>query len=159
MARCFTVLAVLFLRSMARSTILTLCFICVAATSRTHLGIVAEKRQTCKSLPHCFLHSCRIYQWNILDKWEFAAYLVHLFFESLLEHLISFVKDDGLDVCEVDVASLDVVKHSSTCTNEEVNSASQCSCLVINWNTTVDCQGLEFVVVMLQLWKLGLDLK
>ena len=52
MAKCDTFLAVLFLSSMAKSTILTLYFICEAATSLTQRGMVAEKSRICRSFPH-----------------------------------------------------------------------------------------------------------
>ena len=79
-----------------------------------------------------------------------SAYLVNLFFESLLEHLVGFVKNDSSDAAEVDVASLDVIKYSSACSNKEVDSASESSCLVINGNTTVDGQSFKLIGMMFQ---------
>ena len=51
-----------------------------------------------------------------------------------------------------------MVKNSPACTNEEVNSTSESSCLVVDWNTTVDSKSLEFVVMMLQFCQFILDL-
>ena len=67
-----------------------------------------------------------------------VTYLVDLFFEALLEHLISFVEDDRLQGAEVDVASLDMVEDTTTSANKEVNTTAECPRLVLDVNAAVD---------------------
>ena len=67
-----------------------------------------------------------------------VTYLVDLFFEALLEHLISFVEDDRLKGAEVDVASLNMIEDTTTSANEEVNTAAECPRLVLDVNAAVD---------------------
>ena len=86
------------------------------------------------------------------------TYLVNFFFEALLEHLVCLVEDDGLEGGEVDVAALDVIKHTAARTHEEVDAASQRPRLVLDVHATVDRQRLELPVVVLQLCQLVLNL-
>ena len=73
-------------------------------------------------------------------KMQKITYLVDFLFEALLQHLVGFVKHDRLELREVDIASLDVVEHATTGTDEEVDTAAQCSRLVVNVDTTIDGQ-------------------
>lgn len=66
------------------------------------------------------------------------TYLVDFLFETLLEHLVSFVENDGLQGGEINVSSLDVVKDTSTSTNKEVDAAAQCPRLVFNVHAAID---------------------
>ena len=90
--------------------------------------------------------------------WPKITYLVNLLFEALLQHLIGLVKNDGLKCWKVDVTSLDVIKDSTTGTDEKVDTMSKGSCLVLNVNTTVDCQWLELIWMVLQLSQFILNL-
>lgn len=121
--------------------------------------MVAEKRQICKSLPHCLLHSLRIYR-RLKVRWSknWLTYLVDFLFEALLQHLVGFIEHDCLNAAEVDVASLDVIENSSARSHEEIDSTSEGSGLVVDGNTSVDSQRLEFLRVVLQSCKLVLHL-
>ena len=84
---------------------------------------------------------------------------VDVFLEAELEHLVSFVKDESLEVTEVDVASLDVVEDSATSAHEKVDSAAQGPRLVVDVHTTVDGERIELVLVVLELCQLILNLR
>ena len=86
------------------------------------------------------------------------TYLLYVFLEALLEHLVSLVQDDGLEVIELEVSSVDVVKDSACCADEKVNSTFQLSGLVFNRDTTVNCEHSVLVFSVLQLVKLCRDL-
>ena len=86
------------------------------------------------------------------------TYLVDLLLEPLFEHLISLIKDDGFDVREINVASLNVVKHSSTSTHKEVNTSFELSRLVIDADSAIDSQTVEFIWMVLQLLEFVLNL-
>ena len=72
------------------------------------------------------------------DDLQKVTYLVDLFFEALLEHLVGFVEDDRLQGAEVDVASLNMIEDTATGANEEVDTAAQSPCLVLDVDATVD---------------------
>ena len=82
---------------------------------------------------------------------KILTYLVNFLFKSLLKHLVSLVKNHRLDVGEIDVSSLNVIQDSTTSSNEEVNSSSKSSCLVIDVDSSIYCQTLELILVVLQL--------
>ena len=76
----------------------------------------------------------------------------------MLQHLISFVENDRLESREVDIASLDMIKHSTTGANEEVHTLTQLSGLVLHTDSTIDRQAFELSVAMLEFGQLILDL-
>ena len=84
--------------------------------------------------------------------------LVNIFLESKLEHLVGLIQDDGLDAAEVDVTSLDVIQDTASGSDEEVNSASELSGLVLDRHTTVDSESLVFVLRVLQSREFSRDL-
>ena len=84
--------------------------------------------------------------------------LVDIFLESKLEHLVGLIQDDGLDAAEVDVTSLDVIQDTASGSDEEVNSASELSGLVLDRHTTVDSESLVFVLRVLQSGEFSRDL-
>ena len=129
----------------------------MAATSRTQRGIVAEKRQICRSRPHCRLHSARIC--SECGQRRVVTYLVNLFLETLLEHLVGFVEHDGLERGEVDVSTLNVVEHAATGADEEVHAAAKGPRLVVDAYTAVNSERVELSLVMLQLGPFVLDLR
>lgn len=87
------------------------------------------------------------------------TYLVNFLFEALLEHLVSFVKDDGLEGRKVDVSALDVVEDTTASTDEEVDTTTQSPRLVVDVHTAVDGERIELVGVVLQLLQLVLHLR
>ena len=76
----------------------------------------------------------------------------------MLEHLVSLVENDCLQVGEVNVAPLYVVQDTATGANKEVYSLAKLPSLVLNTDTTVDCETLELSVPVLQLCQLVLHL-
>lgn len=84
--------------------------------------------------------------------------LVDVFLESELEHLVGFIEDDGLDAAEVNVSSLDVIQDTSSGSDEEVDSASELSGLVLDRHTTVDSESLVLVLRVLQSGEFSGDL-
>ena len=58
----------------------------------------------------------------------------------MLEHLIGLVKNHGLEGREIDVSSLNVVKHAAAGTHEEIDTMSQGPGLVVDVDTTIDSQ-------------------
>ena len=86
------------------------------------------------------------------------TYLINFLFEALLEHLISFIKYNSLNCTEVNVASLNMVEHTSARTDKEVNSVAKSARLIFNVDTTVDGQRLELVWMVLQFCQLILHL-
>ncbi len=84
--------------------------------------------------------------------------LIDLFFEALLEHLISLIKNDGLESRKIDISSFDVIKDSTTSANKEVDTTAERSRLVVDIDATVDSQRIEFVLTVLQFSKLILNL-
>ena len=68
------------------------------------------------------------------------TYLVDFLFEALFEHLVGLVQYDSFELREVNIASLNVVKHATTSSDEEVYATAQCSRLVIDVDTTIDGQ-------------------
>lgn len=86
------------------------------------------------------------------------TYLVDFLFEALLEHLVSFVENDGLQGREIDVSSLNVIEDTTTSANKEVDSTTQSSRLVLDVHATVDGKRVELVLVVLELLQLILDL-
>jgi len=84
--------------------------------------------------------------------------LLDVFFEAELEHLVGFVEDDGLDFGEANVASVDVVEHTTRRSHEEVHSTLQLPSLVLDGDTTVNSKHTVLVLIVLQLAKLSRDL-
>ena len=87
------------------------------------------------------------------------TYLVDFLFEALLEHLVGLVEHDRLQRREVDVAPLDVVEHAPARPHEEVDAAAQRPRLVVDVHTTVDCERVKLVRMVLQLGQLVLHLR
>ena len=86
------------------------------------------------------------------------TYLVDFLFEALFEHLVSLVKNDGLESGEINIAPLNVVEHSSAGSHEEVDASSEHPGLVINVDSTIDGQTFELLGMVLQLLQLILNL-
>jgi len=84
--------------------------------------------------------------------------LVDFFFEALFEHLVSFVENDSLQCREIDISALNMIEHTTASTNKEVDAAAECSCLVLNVDSTIDSERVELVGVVLEFCKLILHL-
>lgn len=70
--------------------------------------------------------------------------LVDVLFETELEHLISFIQNHCFDLTEIYVASFNVVQHTASCTNKEIDTTSQLSGLIVDRHSTVDSECLKF---------------
>lgn len=68
------------------------------------------------------------------------TYLLYVLLKTELEHLVGFVQYNCPHCREIDVAALDVVKHTTRSPDEHVNASSQFACLVINGDTAIDSQ-------------------
>ena len=88
-----------------------------------------------------------------------SAYLVNFLFKALFEHLICLVEHHSLNVGEVEVAALNVIKHAAAGAHKEVNSPSQFVSLVLDGHSAVDSQTFEFAWVVLQSGKFVLHLQ
>jgi hypothetical protein len=53
---------------------------------------------------------------------DHREYLLNVLLEAQFKHLICLVKDDGLDVRKVNVASLNVVQHTACRAHEELDA-------------------------------------
>ena len=77
--------------------------------------------------------------------------LVDIFFKAKLEHLVCLIQNDGLEVSEVDIASLNVVEYTASCSDENVDTPSEITDLLINADATVDSDNFEVAIVVLHL--------
>lgn len=83
----------------------------------------------------------------------------NIFFESELQHLICLIQDYCLKMREIKVLSFHVIENSASSTYENVNTLAQLVSLLIDGDTTVDCEYVVFVFVMLKCVKFFCDLK
>lgn len=84
-----------------------------------------------------------------------AEDLVNVLLESELEHLISLIKHNSLDLTEIDVAPLNVVENAPSCSHEEINAAAQFTRLVFDADAAINGKRREFILHILQLLKLS----
>jgi hypothetical protein len=75
---------------------------------------------------------------------------VDIFLKSKLEHLVGFIENNSLNATEINVASLKMVKDTASSTNEEIDSTSEISGLVLDRHSTVDSKSTVFRLMMLQ---------
>ena len=83
---------------------------------------------------------------------------VNILFETKLKHLICFIQDYSLDVGEVNILSLNVIKDSSCGSYKNVYTRFQLSNLVIDVNSSIDSHKSELIFMVLQFFKLSGDL-
>lgn len=76
--------------------------------------------------------------------------LVNVFFKTELKHLICFIENHCLHVLEVDVSTIDVVENTTSCSNENIDSVSEFSSLIVDGNTTVNSETVELICVVLE---------
>jgi len=60
---------------------------------------------------------------------------------------------------EVDVSPLNMVKNATRSSDEEVDTTAQLACLVFHGDTTIDGEGVEFVLGVLQPLEFSGDLE
>lgn len=77
----------------------------------------------------------------------------------MLEHLVSFVENDSLQCRKVDVSALNMIEHTTTSANKEVDTATECSRLVLNVDSTIDSERVKLLGVVLEFCELILHLK
>jgi len=90
----------------------------------------------------------------VTDLFDALKNLIHVFFEPELEHLISFIEDDGLERFEIDVLSVDVIEHSACRSYKNVYAPSQLSDLIVNVDSAIHRHDSEFIFIVLELLKL-----
>lgn len=73
--------------------------------------------------------------------------------ETKFEHLVSFIQHNGLDVGEIDVASLDVIKYSTCRSNKDFDAILEVTNLRFNWHSTIHSRTLKLVGFMLEILK------
>ena len=78
-----------------------------------------------------------------------ATYIFYVFLEAELEHLISLIENDRLQLREVNISSVDVIEHSTGCADKDINTTMKVVGLGSNFNSTVDSDNLEFVFIVL----------
>ena len=57
---------------------------------------------------------------------------LYVFFEAKLKHLVSFIKNYSLNVCEVDVATLNVVEHTASSAHKDFDASFKLASLVVD---------------------------
>lgn len=88
-----------------------------------------------------------------------AENLVNILLEAHVQHLVSLVKDQRLDLCELQVATVDVIKHATSGANKNVDTASQLIHLLRDRGTTINRDDVVFVLEVLQLNQSPADLE
>lgn len=79
------------------------------------------------------------------------TYFVDFFLETLFKHLVSLIEHDTLKRAKVNISTFNVIKDTSASAHEEINTVSQCACLIFDVDATVHGQGLEFIWMVLEL--------
>lgn len=69
-----------------------------------------------------------------------SEYVVHVFLEAKLEHDVSLVEHNCLQLSEVDIAPFDVVEHATGRSDQNVHSLSQLPGLIVDADAAVNCQ-------------------
>ena len=85
--------------------------------------------------------------------------MLNVLFETELKHLICFIKYDCPDVRKVNVTALDVVQHTTSGADKDVNASSQLTRLVLHRDSSIHREGAELVGVVLKSLNFRLDLK
>ena len=70
---------------------------------------------------------------------------LNVFFETKLEHDIGFIKDDGLDIRKVNVASFHVIKDTASGSNEQISPRFQSISLLLDADSTVNSDDSELL--------------
>ena len=88
-----------------------------------------------------------------LELWRASTFdRVHNLFDVLLEakveHLISLVKNGKSKTSEVKVSTLHVINDSTAGSDEDVDTTSKLVGLLIDVSATIDCQDIEFTLVV-----------
>jgi hypothetical protein len=79
---------------------------------------------------------------------------VHVLLKAELEHLVRLIEDDCLEVGEIDVAALDVIKDATGGSDKNFNAMSELARLVFNADTAVHGKNFEFVMPVLYFFEL-----
>jgi hypothetical protein len=82
---------------------------------------------------------------------NYGTYLLNILLKAKLQHLIGFIEHHSLQGRKVDVATVDVVQNSSGCADEKVDTSLQIVGLGTNIDTTINCQYLVLILVVLNL--------
>lgn len=75
--------------------------------------------------------------------------MIDVFLEALLEHLIGLVQNDGLQVREVEIATVDMIQDTAGRAHEELDTVAQLADLIIDRDTTIDRDDLVLIFLML----------
>jgi hypothetical protein len=90
---------------------------------------------------------------------SFAQNFFNVFFEAEFEHDISFVKYNTFQLREVNVAALNVIKDSTSSSHKEVYSIFKLMSLVLNTDSSIDCDNFKFFRGVLHFSELCRNLK
>lgn len=74
-----------------------------------------------------------------------------ILFETKLEHDISLVQNDGLEIRKVNIASIDVILDPSGGTDKQIDTLLELIGLAIDANSTIHRHNLELGWMVLQL--------
>lgn len=85
--------------------------------------------------------------------------LLNILLETLIEHLICLVEHNRSQFLEVNVLSLNMVKDSSSGSYKELDAVFKLPLLVLNRYASVDCDDIELLLIVSQLFKLVGDLE
>ena len=74
----------------------------------------------------------------LAEAFDSAKDVFDVLFEAKLEHLIGLVKDDSLNVTEVNVAAIEMVQNATCCAHENFAAIFKLVGLIFHGNTAVD---------------------
>lgn len=74
---------------------------------------------------------------------------INIFFETKLQHDICFIKNKTLEAGKVNVSSLDMIKNTTSSSDENIDTISQLPDLVLNIDSTIHGDNSELVLMML----------
>ena len=77
-------------------------------------------------------------------------YLLNIFLEAHLEHLVSLIENQTLQTAEIDIASLNVIKNPASGADKYIDTIPEILNLLLNINATINSDDLEFVGVVFE---------
>lgn len=83
-----------------------------------------------------------------LSSFDCVHNLFDVLLEAKVEHLISLVKNGKSKTSEVKVSTLHVINDSTAGSDEDVDTTSKLVGLLIDVSATIDCQDIEFTLVV-----------
>lgn len=103
--------------------------------------IMDPARNSCTKKANLNLFNLRFY---------FSENIINIFFETKFKHLICFIKHDSLQVSKINVTTLNMIKNTTSGSDENVHTISELACLVFNWHSTIHSEYIKFIWEMAQ---------